>query len=54
MPFASEKQRAEMFAQHPEIAKRWEAEAKRKHEPDVKPRHDAKELYGMLTGKKRK
>lgn len=28
MPFESEKQRRFMYSQHPEIAKRWEAEGK--------------------------
>ena len=38
MPFASEKQRRLMFAKHPRIAKRWTAEAKRKHQPVVRKR----------------
>ena len=36
MPFESEKQRAYMHAKHPEIANKWEKEAKRKHEAPVK------------------
>ncbi len=35
MPFASERQRRLMWAIHPEIAKRWEAEAKKRHQAAV-------------------
>jgi hypothetical protein len=35
MPFKSERQRRMMWAQHPEIAKRWADEQKRKGEPQV-------------------
>lgn len=35
MPFKSEKQRKYMHAQHPEIANRWEKEAKSKGKPSV-------------------
>lgn len=35
MPFDSQKQRRFMYSQHPEIAKRWTAEAKAAHRPAV-------------------
>lgn len=35
MPFRSQRQRRFMYAKHPKIAKRWTAEAKRKHKPAV-------------------
>lgn len=38
MPFKSEKQRKYMHANHPEMAKRWEAEAKRRGKPAVQPK----------------
>lgn len=34
-PFKSEKQRRLLHAKHPQIAKRWEEEAKRKKQPAV-------------------
>lgn len=37
MPFQSEKQKKYMYAKHPEIAKRWSAEAKAEQEEDMKP-----------------
>lgn len=37
MPFKSEKQRRFLHARHPEIAERWEREAKRKHKPAIQP-----------------
>lgn len=37
MPFRSEAQRRLMWAKHPEIAKRWADEQKRKGEPQVMP-----------------
>jgi len=43
MPFKSEKQRRYLHANHPEIAKKWEAEEKQKKRKDMK--HAAKELY---------
>lgn len=36
-PFVSEAQRRYMYAKHPEIAKRWSKEMKKKGEPVVKP-----------------
>jgi hypothetical protein len=36
MPYASKKQAAYMHAKHPEVAAKWDAEAKRKGEPAVK------------------
>jgi hypothetical protein len=33
MPFKSAKQRRFMFAKHPDIARRWVSEARRKHQP---------------------
>jgi hypothetical protein len=33
MPYASAKQQAFMHAQHPEIAKRWDAEQKKSGKP---------------------
>ena len=36
MPFASKKQRRFLHAVHPEIANRWEAEAKKSGKPAVK------------------
>lgn len=36
MPFKSEKQRKYMHSQHPEIANRWEKEAKKKGSAPVK------------------
>jgi hypothetical protein len=33
MPFKSDAQRRFMYARHPEIAKRWSAEAKEQHLP---------------------
>ena len=36
MPFASEKQRRFMHSQHPDIAKRWENEAKQSGKSAVK------------------
>jgi hypothetical protein len=38
MPFKSEKQRRYMYARHPEIAKRWTAEAKAKGKKAVQPK----------------
>lgn len=38
MPFKSEKQRKFMHAKEPEIAKRWEKEAKAKGRPAVQKR----------------
>jgi hypothetical protein len=35
MPFTSAKQRRFMHSQHPEIAARWEAEAKKSGKPAV-------------------
>jgi hypothetical protein len=35
MPFESKKQERYMFAQHPDIAKRWVSEAKQDHEPAI-------------------
>lgn len=35
MPFKSDKQRRAMHAKAPEVAKRWEEEAKRKHQAPV-------------------
>jgi hypothetical protein len=35
MPFSSEKQMRYMYAKHPEIAKRWSAEAKSSGKPQV-------------------
>jgi hypothetical protein len=35
MPFVSEKQKRFMFAQHPDIAKRWVAESKREGKAPV-------------------
>lgn len=43
MPYASDKQRKFMHAKHPEIAKRWDAEAKAKAQPKPKP---AKKVRG--------
>lgn len=37
MPFKSNKQRRFMHAQHPEIANRWEKEAKAAHRSAVQP-----------------
>lgn len=37
MPFRSTKQRRFMHAKHPEIANRWEAEAKAAHRSAVQP-----------------
>lgn len=43
MPFKSEKQRRFMFSQHPDIAKRWAAEAaKDPRKKDGKPPRRAK------------
>jgi len=42
MPFKSEKQRRAMHAKVPDVAKRWEDEAKRKGEPAVQPRKKGK------------
>jgi hypothetical protein len=36
MPFSSEKQRRYMHSQHPEIADRWEKEAKKSGKPAIK------------------
>lgn len=36
MPFESDKQRRYMHAKHPKVAKKWEAEAKRKGTKVVK------------------
>lgn len=38
MPFKSEKQRRWMHANHPDMAKRWEAEEKAKSKPKTKPK----------------
>lgn len=37
MPFKSKKQRKFMHAPHPEIAEKWEKEAKKAGEPAVQP-----------------
>lgn len=50
MPFRSEAQRRLMWARHPEIAKRWADEQKRKGEPQVIPLEHVKRA---LKGKKR-
>lgn len=42
MPFKSEKQRRYMHANHPEIAERWEAEAKRMDEEAVQKKKPKK------------
>ncbi len=36
MPYKSEKQRRFMHSEHPEIAARWDAEAKKSHKSKVK------------------
>lgn len=36
MPYASDKQRRFMHARHPEIAARWDREAKKAHESATK------------------
>lgn len=41
MPFKSEKQRKFMHSQHPDIAKRWEAEAKAKGAKPVQKKKTA-------------
>ena len=38
-PFDSERQRRFMHARHPEIAERWEKEAKRERAAPVKKKH---------------
>jgi hypothetical protein len=38
MPYRSEKQRRYMHAKHPDIAKRWDTEAKKKGTPSVQPK----------------
>jgi hypothetical protein len=38
MPFVSQKERAFMYSQHPEIAKRWEKETPKKKLP-LRKRH---------------
>ena len=38
MPFRSQRQRRFMYAQHPEIAKRWTKEQKAKGKPIVMPK----------------
>jgi hypothetical protein len=42
MPFRSKRQRAFMYAKHPAIAKRWTAEAKKAHKPNVQPKRRSK------------
>lgn len=44
MPFTSEKQRRYMHIHEPELAAKWEAEAKRKGEPAVQPKKAAKKV----------
>lgn len=39
MPYASEKQRRYMYANHPQIAKRWDKEGKNYIEKKVKKSH---------------
>ena len=39
MPFASEKQRKYLWANHPDIARKWEHEAKKKHTSPIKKSH---------------
>lgn len=36
MPYASEKQRRFMYSQHPDIAKKWDAEGENRIEPKQK------------------
>ena len=42
MPFRSRKQRRFMHSQHPKIAAKWEAEAKRKHKAPVQKKRSKK------------
>jgi hypothetical protein len=42
MPFKSEKQRKYMHAKHPEVAERWEKEAKRKGQSPVQKKGKSK------------
>ena len=42
MPFKSKKQRAYLHAKEPAVAKKWEAEAKRKKQPAVQPKRKKK------------
>lgn len=42
MPFKSEKQRRYMWATHPELARKWEEEAKRQHKPAVQKKQKKK------------
>jgi len=50
-PYASEKQKRFMHSQHPEIAKRWDDEEKKKGKPKHKkrkypmPRKDSRGFY---------
>jgi len=59
MPFASERQRAYMYSQHPEIAERWTAEAKakaKKHKKKpvyIKPWSQPKSEHGAKRKRKR-
>lgn len=41
MPFASEKQRAYLHANNPDLAQKWEAEAEAKGEAPVQPQRAA-------------
>ncbi len=38
MPFKSERQRRYLHMIHPELAERWEHEAKRRHQAAVQPK----------------
>jgi hypothetical protein len=42
MPYTSKKQAAYMHAKHPEIAKKWDKEAKAKGEPAIQPKKASK------------
>lgn len=46
MPFKSQKQRRFMHAKHPEIAERWEQEAKKKGRSAVQPSKKVKKRQG--------
>ena len=51
MPFRSSKQRAFMYARHPEIAKRWASEHGNKIVPSGKADRKKRKLIGDLPKK---
>lgn len=51
MPFQSAKQRAFMYARHPDVAKRWTREYGAKIQPKAKHDKRQKMIKGYLDGR---